>query len=262
MPAPFDTAAASYDQEFDQLPATARIRTIVMNQALSLFPPGGSILELNCGTGTDAVTLARNGYTVLATDESGAMIRQSKEKVARAGVSSLVQLRQLSFDRLLELSPAGFHAAFSNMGGLNCAADLTSVAAVLQSLVRPGGLFLGVFLSRVSLWEILSFSLRGQFSSAFRRWAPDGVDVLIRDGMVKVYFYSPSEVEKAFAPAFKRVRLLGLNIVTPPPSATRAFRSLRSVHPFLERVEEAVCPLPPFNRIGDHFLIVMERGGE
>ena len=38
------------------------------------FSAGHRVLELNCGTGEDAVFLARRGVRVLATDLSGAMV--------------------------------------------------------------------------------------------------------------------------------------------------------------------------------------------
>ena len=45
-----------------------------------VFPPGARILEINCGTGNDAVFLARSGMHVTATDISPMMIEETKRK--------------------------------------------------------------------------------------------------------------------------------------------------------------------------------------
>ena len=46
---------------------------------------GERVLELNCGTGEDAVHLARRGVRVLATDNSPRMLAAARSKIARAG---------------------------------------------------------------------------------------------------------------------------------------------------------------------------------
>lgn len=47
----------------------------------------GRALELGCGTGTNAIWLARQGFDVTALDLSAAAIEQAKSKAASAGVT-------------------------------------------------------------------------------------------------------------------------------------------------------------------------------
>jgi ubiquinone/menaquinone biosynthesis C-methylase UbiE len=49
-----------------------------------LAPPTQKILEVNCGTGEDALWLSAQNYEVTATDISEAMIGVAKAKVARS----------------------------------------------------------------------------------------------------------------------------------------------------------------------------------
>jgi ubiquinone/menaquinone biosynthesis C-methylase UbiE len=61
-----------------------------------LAPPGGSILELGCGTGRLAVALARLGFSVEGLDIAPAMLQQAQSKVSAldAGTAGRIRLRQ------------------------------------------------------------------------------------------------------------------------------------------------------------------------
>jgi len=48
--------------------------------------PGATALELGCGTGTNAMALARNGYRVTAVDFVESAVKQAREKIRRSGV--------------------------------------------------------------------------------------------------------------------------------------------------------------------------------
>ena len=54
--------------------------------ALGIFPRGGVILDIGCGSGSDAVFLATLGFHVKALDTSAAALELVKEKASSAGV--------------------------------------------------------------------------------------------------------------------------------------------------------------------------------
>src|ERR1700734_2654874 len=56
-------------------------RNRVREHVLRYLPSTGSILELNAGTGTDAVWFAERGYRVHATDIAEGMQEKLREKV-------------------------------------------------------------------------------------------------------------------------------------------------------------------------------------
>jgi cyclopropane fatty-acyl-phospholipid synthase-like methyltransferase len=64
--------------------------------------PGKTVLELGCGTGTNAIEFARRGYEVTAADLSPTAIRRAKSKARSAGVA--IDFRQ---GDILELDLGG-----------------------------------------------------------------------------------------------------------------------------------------------------------
>ena len=82
---PFDEMAADYDRSFTTSTIGSLMRQAVWWRLDACFRPGDRVLELNCGTGADAIHLARRGVRVLATDIAPAMLELTRAKVAQAG---------------------------------------------------------------------------------------------------------------------------------------------------------------------------------
>ena len=132
----FDALAPDYDARFTQGVLGRTLRRAVWRWLDRAFAPGQRVLELNCGSGEDAVHLAARGVRVLATDASPAMLDATRAKVDRAGLGRSVEIRPADIERLdqaLAGSSDLLDGAFSNFGGLNCVADLPGVARALQS---------------------------------------------------------------------------------------------------------------------------------
>jgi len=72
----FSRTAEHYDNFADDHPHLTRMREQVYAHVVRHVPAGASILELNAGTGTDAVALARRGYRVHATDIAAGMLER------------------------------------------------------------------------------------------------------------------------------------------------------------------------------------------
>src|SRR5215217_8138052 len=88
MRTPFDTIAEAfsrtaekYDSFANDHPNQTRMRNKVYSHVQRFVPVGSRILELNAGTGTDAVELARRGYRVHATDIAPGMLERLHDKV-------------------------------------------------------------------------------------------------------------------------------------------------------------------------------------
>src|SRR5579872_1644106 len=123
----FDSIAADFDSRFGSWLSVAAQRRAVRRVILETLHTESTILEIGGGTGEDARWLVRNGYKVLLTDPSPAMILAARQKLA--GLATVGQLAaeelDLFADNHLQFHPA-FDAIFSNFAALNCIADLSS----------------------------------------------------------------------------------------------------------------------------------------
>src|SRR5580693_7931070 len=82
-------------------------RNRVREHVLRYLPASGSILELNAGTGTDAVWFAERGYRVHATDIAPGMAEKLREKVKLRGLETRVTTELCSFTALGTLRQQG-----------------------------------------------------------------------------------------------------------------------------------------------------------
>lgn len=96
-----------------------------------------TILELGCGTGSDAARLAGEGYSVTAIDVSGEAIGQ-----ARAKFGPVARFMVADMTRRLPFPGGGFDAVMSNVAMHMFPDGVTrAVFAEVGRLVRPGGVF-------------------------------------------------------------------------------------------------------------------------
>jgi len=115
-------------------------RKRVRDHVLRYLSPGSSILELNAGTGEDAIYFARQGHHVHATDIASGMQEALGEKVARVGLTDRISRELCSFTALSSLQQRGpYDLIFSNFAGLNCTGELDKVLHSFAPLVKPGG---------------------------------------------------------------------------------------------------------------------------
>jgi ubiquinone/menaquinone biosynthesis C-methylase UbiE len=255
----FDAAAPVYDSAYEALPGIRRMRSITSRLYLKYFPTGGRLLELNCGTGNDALSLAQQGFQVLATDLSPGMLDEVRKKIAAGGLSDKIETDQMSFDQLGKLRGRVFDGACSNLGGLNCTDDLKPVATGLGKVIRSGGYFIATLMPPFCLWESAAFLARFRWRQAFRRMTKGGVDADLHGGKVHTTYYAPRTFRVFFAEDFDHVRTIGLAIVTPPPNFARTATILGRNLRLLEHLDDLVAGIPPFTSMGDHYTIVLRR---
>src|SRR5258708_974495 len=88
----WDTAANAYEDDFSGTLIGQTLRQAVWRDLDQLFGPGQRVLELNCGTGIDAVHLAGRGIRVLSCDIAPRMIELARQQ---AGATDLIDWRVL-----------------------------------------------------------------------------------------------------------------------------------------------------------------------
>lgn len=257
--AAFDRIAPDYDRRFtDSLIGRAQ-RDAVWKVLTRTFRRNDKILELNCGTGEDAIFLASNGISVFALDASRQMIARAEQRLQHNASQLPVVFCELPTERIEELHPeTQFDGALSNFSGLNCIADLGAVASSLASLVKPGGRLVLCFSTRFCLVEILYYFALGQWRKALRR-CRGFAEVTIDDVQFTVYYSTLRRICQSFAPEFRLYSCTGVGVTVPPSYLEAWARRHPRLFLLLRRMEERLATLPIFRSTGDHVLLCFEK---
>jgi len=124
--AAFDAIAEKYDEIFTNSLIGRAQRDVVWHELDRFFPAGTRVLELNCGTGEDALFLAGRGVQVTALDQSPVMIDVAMRRMATKPRRK-ISFRLVDNEEIGSLQPCRpFDGSLSNFGGLNCVPDLGS----------------------------------------------------------------------------------------------------------------------------------------
>jgi len=102
--------------------------------------PLGRAIDLGCGTGTNAIYLARRGFEVIGVDSAVLAILKARRKARRAGVHVRFHLGLVTRLDFLPW-PADFALDIGCLHGL-WPADRPAYAAALSRAVRPAGHYL------------------------------------------------------------------------------------------------------------------------
>ncbi len=259
----FSRTAEKYDAFSQDHPHLTRMRGKVYTHLTHLLPPGSRILELNAGTGTDAVALAQRGYFVHATDIAGGMLARLREKANRLNLGKQITIQECSFTDLTQVENGPFDAVFSDLGGLNCIPDLSPVIRSLPRVLRPGGLVTWVLMPPVCLWELATV-FTGQGRQAFRRLSKHGTRAHLEGLFFDVYYFAPRQVMLWFGDEYQRVALEGLSVITPTAESKNLARGFPGVYRALSWLDDRLSPRAPWWGWGDFYILSLRHqpGGE
>jgi ubiquinone/menaquinone biosynthesis C-methylase UbiE len=250
----FSRTAERYDRFAEDHPHQTRMRHKVYEHLTRHLAPGARILELNAGTGTDAVHLAQRGFRVHATDIAPGMLKRLHDKVDREGLRERISVQQCSFTELDRINGGPYDAVFSDLGGLNCIADLAPVVRSLPRVLRPGGVVTWVLMPPVCLWE-LALIFTGRARLALRRLAPRGTRAHLEGLYFTVYYFSPPEVRRAFGTEYRTLEIEGLSVITPTAESKNLAKRHPGVYRALAWLDDRLSHVPPWRGWGDYFII-------
>lgn len=235
-------------------------RERVRNLINKYLPASSSILELNAGTGEDAIYFAQHGHTVHATDISAGMLSQLTQKVDAYMVRDKVTIEQCSFTNLSNLKNKGpYDLIFSNFAGLNCTDRLNDVLCSFNDLIAENGLVVLVMLPPFCLWET-SLALRGNFSAAFRRWgSKNGAKAHIEGVHFTCWYYKPQFIINSLKGCFDVLNVEGLCSLVPPSYFEQFPIKRPALFKLLQRMENKLKSKRPWNRIGDYYIIALRK---
>lgn len=222
--------------------------------------PSSRILELNAGTGEDAIYFAKQGHHVNATDISEKMMEMLASKVAKLEFSDHISHELCSYTELEQLRDQGpYDHIFSNFAGLNCTNQLDKVFASFNPLLKPGGHVTLVILPRFSLWEFLTL-FKGKFKTAFRRFAgKKGAKARVEGAYFRCWYYNPSYVKRELKSSFKVKKLEGLCTIVPPSYIEHFAEKHPRLYRFLIKAENKLKSSWPWRSIGDYYIITLHK---
>lgn len=265
MQSPFDILADTYDLNFTHS-AIGQLQREQVRRSLTLllksYPNPINILEINCGTGEDAMELSRAGHIVTATDGSPMMIKKATAKAYQAGVKNIC-FEVCRFDELHDrFHGYKFDIVISNFGGLNCidSREMKTLAQQMHSLLQDHGKLFFVIMGRSCVWEMLYFLSKGKPASAFRRKRKS---VLFRAGQatMPVFYYSPSHLKKIFKSMYTYCTSAPVGLFIPPSYLERTFENRQRWLNNLARLEKRCSKYAFFSNLADHFCIVFQKKG-
>src|SRR5579859_1154567 len=256
--APFDALAADYDRNEAENPIRQLMRSRSLAALQRSFSSQATLLDVGCGTGTEAIWLAQRGYRITAVDSSPAMLEVLARRASAANVAiSTRQLKAGDLSLLVgELGEGAFDGAYSSFGTLNAEPSMDRSLAALSRLVRPGGLIVLSVMNRWCLAEMALMVARGRASEAFRR-LHRSLTVAIGEATAEVTYPSWPQLKRALAPEFQARKVEALTLLLLPyawPALAAHGRTYRT----LARIDLALAPHRPFAWLGDHLLVVAE----
>lgn len=255
MSVPFDGVAIRYDEAFTHTQAGQMQRHIVWRYFDSILPAlhGREVLELNCGTGEDALYLASKGCKVLATDASSQMLYVARNKIHSSAFAHRIVTRQLDLNHPLSLKGASkYDLVMSNFGGINCIdpLSLNLLLETVASVLNPGGRFIMVVMPKFHLAESLYFLGTLQWRKVFRRLRKRPTATL-NGKSFPVWYYSPRQISKLADKHFDTVHYQPVGICL-APNSTMKNKYIRKITNFLE---SRLGRFSQLSVMSDHFLI-------
>ncbi|MEX6686388.1 methyltransferase domain-containing protein [Danxiaibacter flavus] len=235
-----------------------RVRSVVEQYV----QPGQKMLELNCGTGEDAIYFAKKGYFVHATDIAEGMLNKLSVKIRQHNLADKISTEQRSFTSLNQLaSQEKYDAIFSNFGGLNCTGELDKVLSSFDELLKPRGIACLVILPKFCLWETL-LVLKGKFKTATRRFfKSNGAKARVEDTYFTCWYYNANFVKRVLKNKFSVVAQEGLCTLVPPSYVEHFAENHSGSFAFLKNAENKLKRCWPWNCIGDYYIIVLKKNG-
>ena len=254
MEASFDKAAAYYDQAFTNTDIGKMQRALVYAQLSKHLTSVQNILEINCGTGEDAIWFAKQNFKITATDISAKMIEISKSKANLnfkvADINSITKTFEGSTFDLL----------FSNFGGLNCLSttELENFFTNIDSILSEKGKLALVIMPKNTLWERFYFLAKAQFKNISRR-KKESVIARVDGENVTTYYYNPKDIVNLAKANFETIAIKPIGFFIPPSYLDGFFKNKKGFLGFLNRMEQGIKNISWLSKYADHYLIILQK---
>jgi ubiquinone/menaquinone biosynthesis C-methylase UbiE len=250
----YDAIASGYD---DQVRGDTWMRHALHAHYRRVFRSGDHVLDVGCGTGIDALALARRRVHVLGVDGSAGMIERLSHKIAAERLENLVETRVLNIQDLSCLGETQFDGLISAFASLSSLSNLVGFADDAARLVRPGGRLVLHVLNRFSTWEWLGYLVRRDWNAA-RQVGRQTTRTFVIGGQPVPHwlYFGDGAYRRFFSPAFSLRAMYGLGALRPPHTVRRIPVPLVNA---LEWLDLRLGGLPLLRNAGRFFVLDLER---
>jgi SAM-dependent methyltransferase len=247
----FDSLAAKYDELMSSRARNSWIRDAFRSLVLDTVPPGSLLLDFGCGTGTDTIWYAEQGYRVIAYDNSPGMMEQLRAKCAGQIARGEVRPYSTDYETFLkrELRPSPV-AVVSNFAAFSVVADLQRLFAALSVHLATSGYVIASMVNPL-FWKEM-----------FRWWWWKSSIQSLGQGMIHVRGdgiatrrYFASYVTAAASPYFTGTDLAGVGALT-RNKGCHLWSAPRSL---AERLEHRLWKKPFFRHLGQFTFFVFRK---
>ena len=263
MGVPFDHIATNYDAVFTNSAISQLQRNHVWKYIEKITPQlkGFDMLELNCGTGEDAVLFSDRGFNIVATDISEEMLKVTQQKVQQFSMQHRISSQYLDLESFDETSfNKKFDLIFSNFGGLNCISpeSLQILLTKIPLALNEGGRFIAIVMPRFCLWESLYFTGKLSFRKAFRRLSRKGVLADLNGAQITTWYYSARQIKRWSEANLMPVANKPIGFALPPSYLETFFMKRNGWLNRLNAAENKLNRLPFLSGWSDHYLIDLQ----
>ncbi len=249
----FPKAARASELRSSPSDVTTDTSDLALELAVSSFAIPGTILTLGNARAFHAHALTARGFHVVMAAPSKKILQFHRrntngfEQVLSAG-KRLDCIKDSCVDGIL-----------AGKGWLNGFRTIGPALYDAFRILKDNGVCVLVLRNRFSIAECLAYIQHGQYRRAFERARRNGAFIPGDERDVLAWYHSLRSVKRAARGLFTIQKVVGLNIITPPPS----FRHIHDFHPRLiraaARVEARIRSLPILAALGDYFIVVLER---
>lgn len=257
----FDFAASTYDVDFTETFIGKSQRNLVWSYLSSKISlQNKNVLEINAGSGEDALFLAKKGANVLVSDVSTEMLKIAQSKFKNHNFQSEILFQKIDLKNF-EIPEKKFDLIFSNFGGLNCLSnkELELLSNQSQSILTENGKLVLVIMPTFCLWESIYFVSKLKFKNAFRRMSKKAVNANVSGIEIKTYYHSPNAIKSIFKDFFSVSNLKPIGFFIPPSYLQPLLNRFSLLQKPLLKLEKFAFKFSFLAYFSDHYLIELKK---
>ncbi|WP_317899331.1 class I SAM-dependent methyltransferase [Aurantibacillus circumpalustris] len=255
----FNSYAKDYDKHFTNSPIGILQRKRVYKYLLPLLSKQKKVLEINCGTGEDAIYIAQKVKSVLATDISSEMIREGQAKKNKNNLDNVI-FEISDINELHTKLSSSFDLLFSDFGGLNCLSgeELKKFSTNISSSISNRGHLALVIMGKKCFWENFFYLWQGD-KRYKRRNTKQGQKTEINGAQFLTYYHSPKEISSVFFKDFRTIKIRPIGLFVPPSYLNTYFANKPILLQALNICERIFANFALFANFADHYFILLQK---